>query len=81
MKKQAGSGLSGRLAAVLASAAPVMMTRPMGLVAGCSRSGNTFDGGLAQPTHYRRGQQLIVRTVGPAADRWEFRIDGAPSRS
>jgi hypothetical protein len=55
----------------------VRMTRPMGIVAIC-HSGNDFAGGLTQPTHYRRGQKLAVRIIGPASVRWEFRIDGAP---
>ncbi|HXB48449.1 MAG TPA: hypothetical protein VNW50_11865 [Streptosporangiaceae bacterium] len=54
----------------------VWMTRPVAVGAIC-HSGNGFAGGLTQPTHYRHGQKLTVRIVGPATDRWEFRIDGA----
>jgi len=56
----------------------VRMTLPKAVGAICGRSGNAFAGGLTQPTHYRRGQKLTVRIIGPATDRWEFRIDGPP---
>jgi hypothetical protein len=55
----------------------VWMNSPLAAVAICG-SGNAFVGGLTQPTHYRRGQKLAVRIVGPATVKWEFRIDGAP---
>lgn len=47
----------------------------MGVVCG---DGGAFTGGLTQPTHYRRGQKLIVRITARATVRWEFRVDGAP---
>lgn len=53
------------------------ITRPFATGVIC-HSGKAFAGGLTQPTHYRRGQKLTVRIVGPATVRWEFRIDGAP---
>lgn len=56
----------------------VWMKSPVAATAICGHSGNAFVGGLTQPTHYRRGQKLTVRVVGPATVRWEFRIDGAP---
>jgi hypothetical protein len=55
----------------------VWMTRPVAVGVICDR-GNSFAGGLTQPTHYRLGQKLTVRIAGPATARWEFRIDGAP---
>jgi hypothetical protein len=55
----------------------VWVTRPVAVGVICG-SGNYFGGGLTQPTHYRRGQKLVVRIVGPATVRWEVRIDGAP---
>lgn len=56
----------------------VWMTLPKAVGAICGRSGNAFVFGLTQPTHYRRWQKLTVRIVGPATDKWEFRIDGPP---
>jgi hypothetical protein len=57
----------------------VWMTRPVAVGANSgSNTGSDFSGGLTQPTHYRRGQKLVVRIAGPATARWEFRIDGAP---
>jgi hypothetical protein len=56
----------------------VRMTLPKAVGAICGRSGNAFAGGLTQQTHYRRGQKLTVRIVGPATGSWEFRIDGRP---
>jgi hypothetical protein len=55
----------------------VRATTPIGVSAICG-SGNSFVGGTTQPTHYRRGQKLIVRIVSPADATWEIRIDGAP---
>jgi hypothetical protein len=57
----------------------VWITSPVAVGAICGNdSGNFFAGGVTQPTHFRRGQKLSVRIVGPANTRWEFRIDGAP---
>jgi hypothetical protein len=55
----------------------VWTTTPLAVSAICG-SGNSFVGGTTQPTHYRRGQKLIVRIVSPADITWEIRIDGAP---
>jgi hypothetical protein len=55
-----------------------MQKSPYAVVAICGSSGNSFAGGLTQPTHYRHGQKLTVRITAPATVRWDFRIDGAP---
>ena len=60
-------------------AGKVWITRPVAVGATCgSDTGHSFTGGLTQPTHYRRGQKVLVRIVGPSTARWVFRIDGAP---
>jgi hypothetical protein len=60
----------------------VWMTRPVAVGGNCgTNSGNSYSGGVTDPTHFRRGQVIVVRIVGPASARWEFRVDGAPWRA
>jgi hypothetical protein len=57
----------------------VWITRPVAVGGRCANSaGNSFAGGLTQPTHYRRGQKVTVRITARGTVRWEFRMDAAP---
>jgi hypothetical protein len=55
----------------------VWIKGPLAFAVRCG-DGGAFAGGQTQPTHFRPGQKLTVRIVGPATARWEVRIDGAP---